>query len=67
MVSDTEPGIGEKRDRVRGEAENMKKAGRRIRWSAAMTESLIISLCSSVFVTQLLLTWAAATPTTQLW
>ena len=53
--------------RVRGEAENMKKAGRRIRWSAAITESLIISLCSSVFVTQLLLTQAVATPTTQLW
>ena len=53
--------------RVRGKAENMKKVGRRIRWSAAMTESLIISLCSSVFVSQLLLTWAAATPTTQLW
>ena len=53
--------------RVRGKAENMKKAGRRIRWSAAITESLIISLCSSVFVTQLLLTRAAATPTTQLW
>ena len=53
--------------RVRGKAENMKKAGRRIRRSAAITESLIISLCSSVFVTQLLLTRAAATPTTQLW
>ena len=53
--------------RVRGEAENMKKAGRRIRRSAAITESLIISLCSSVSVTQLLLTWAAAMPNTQLW
>ena len=60
--------------RVRGKAENMKKAGRRIRRSAAITESLIISLCSGVSVprevessTQLLLTRAAATPTTQLW
>ena len=40
MVSDTEPGVGEKRDRVRGEAENMKKAGRRIRRSAAITERI---------------------------
>ena len=52
--------------RVRGKAENMKKAGRRIRRFAAITESLIISLYSSVFITQLLLTRAAATPTTQL-
>ena len=42
--------------RVRGEAENMKKVGRRIRRSAAITES--------VSVTQLLLTLAAAMPTT---
>ena len=40
--------------RVRGEAEKIKKAGRRIRRSAAITESLIISLCSSVSITQLL-------------
>ena len=51
--------------RVRGEAENMKKAGRRIKRSAAIIESL--SLCSSVSVTQLLLTRAAAMPNTQLW
>ena len=35
---------------VRGEAENVKKAGRRIRRPTAITESLIISLCSSVSV-----------------
>ena len=53
--------------RVRGEAENVIKAGRRIRRPAAITESLIISLCSSVSVSQLLLTRAAVMPTTQLW
>ena len=70
MVSDNEPRVGEKHDQGQGQgdqAENMKKAGRRIRRSAAITESLIISLCSSMSVTQLLLTRAAAMPTTQLW
>ena len=53
--------------RVRGEAENVNKAGRRIRRPAAITESLIISLCSSVSFSKLLLTRAADMPTTQLW